>query len=101
MVKAQQKIESGVGQEISGVERLEIRISSMVNHPTAQARRRVKIHRLEMDGDREWDEVLGLLSETDGVDLTFNDDESVTLRWDASADEDHDADYKFTDAAPL
>ena len=92
MVKAQQKIESGVGG-ISGVERIEIRISSMVNHPTAQARRRVKIHRLEMDGDREWDEVLGLLSETDGVDLTLNDDESVTLRWDASADEDHDADY--------
>jgi hypothetical protein len=31
---------------------------------------------------------MGLLSETDGIDMTFNDDESVTLRWEASTDED-------------
>jgi hypothetical protein len=31
---------------------------------------------------------MGLLSETDGIDMTFNDDESVTLRWEASAEED-------------
>ncbi|RBJ70245.1 hypothetical protein C3L29_036765, partial [Pseudomonas sp. MWU12-2534b] len=32
--------------------------------------------------------VMGLLSETDGIDMTFNDDESVTLKWEASPDED-------------
>jgi len=42
---------------------------------------------LDTDGDREWEEVMGLLSETDGIDMTFNDDESVTLRWEASTEE--------------
>lgn len=60
----------------------------MINNPTAQGRRWVTIHRLDTDGDREWEEVMGLLSETDGIDMTFNDDESVTLRWEAIADED-------------
>jgi hypothetical protein len=42
---------------------------------------------LDTDGDREWEEVMGLLSDTDGIDMTFNDDESVTLRWEASTEE--------------
>ncbi|MFI7801099.1 hypothetical protein PSFL_21940 [Pseudomonas sp. DD1] len=74
--------------EISGIERLGLRVSSMINHPVAQAQRWVKIHRLDTDGDREWGEVMGLLSETDGIDLVFNDDESVTVKWEASVDED-------------
>ena len=75
-------------REISGIERLGLRVSSMINHPVAQTQRWVTIHRLDTDGDREWDEVMGLLSETDGIDMTFNDDESVTLRWEASQEED-------------
>ncbi len=31
---------------------------------------------------------MGLLSETDGIDMTVNDDESVTLKWEASTEED-------------
>lgn len=75
-------------KEISGIERLGLRVSSMINHPVAQIQRWVTIHRLDTDGEREWEEVMGLLSETDGIDMTFNDDESVTLRWEASAEED-------------
>ena len=75
-------------QEMSGMARLGLRVSSMINHPVAQAQRWVTIHRLDTDGDREWEEVMGLLSETDGIDMTFNDDESVTLRWEASAEQD-------------
>lgn len=88
MAKAQKQSKSVVRQEISGVERLGIRISSMINHPVAQTRRWVEIHRLDTDGDREWEEVMELLSETDGIEMTFNDDESVTARWEASAAED-------------
>lgn len=73
--------------EISGIERLGLRVSSMINHPVAQTQRWVTIHRLDTDGDREWVEVVGLLAETDGIDMTFNDDESVTLKWEASAEE--------------
>lgn len=72
-----------------GVERLGLRVSSMINHPTAQHQRWVTIHRLDTDGDREWGEVMGRLSETDDIELTFNDeDESVTLRWEAPSEDD-------------
>lgn len=85
---AQSKAKPAARIEMSGVERLGLRVSSMINHPVAQIQRWVTIHRLDTDGEREWEEVMGLLSETDGIDMTFNDDESVTLRWEASTDED-------------
>jgi hypothetical protein len=74
--------------ELTGIERLSLRVSNMINHPVAQVQRWVTIHRLDTDGDREWGEVMGLLSETDGIDMTFNDDESVTLKWEEGAEED-------------
>ncbi|TFW40135.1 DUF1654 domain-containing protein [Pseudomonas putida] len=77
-------------QEMSGVERLGLRVSSMINHPIAQSQRWVTIHRLDTDGDMEWEEVMGLLTETPELDLTFNDDESVTVRWEAQSAEDRD-----------
>ena len=70
-----------VRQEMSGMERLALRVSSMINHPVAQAQRWVTIHRLDTDGDREWEEVLGVIAETDELELTLNDDGSVTVRW--------------------
>lgn len=39
-------------QEVSGMARLGLRVSSMINHPVAQAQRWVTIHRLDTDGDR-------------------------------------------------
>lgn len=77
-------------QEMSGMERLNLRVSSMINHPIAQGLRRVTIHRLDSDGEREWEELLGVLSDTDGIEMTLNDeDESIMLQWEA-ADEDQD-----------
>ena len=75
---------------MSGIERLNLRVSNMINHPIAQDQRWVTIHRLDTDGEREWDEVMSVLSEVDGIEMTFNDeDESVTLRWEASSEDDH------------
>jgi hypothetical protein len=88
MAKQKGNSSQAVRQEMSGIERLGLRVSSMINHPVAQTQRWVTIHRLDTDGNREWEEVMGLLSETDGIGITFNDDESVTLRWEASAEED-------------
>ena len=68
-------------EEVSGMERLALRVSSMINHPVAQAQRWVTIHRLDTDGDREWEEVLGVIAETDELELTLNDDGSVMVRW--------------------
>jgi hypothetical protein len=89
MSKTNKQSKPAQRQERSGMERLGLRVSEMINHPVAQIQRWVTIHRLDTDGDREWEEVMGLLSETDGIDMTLNDDESVTLRWEASAAEDH------------
>ena len=77
-------------QEMSGVERLGLRVSSMINHPIAQSQRWVTIHRLDTDGDMEWEEVMGLIAETPELDLTFNDDESVTVRWEPLSADDRD-----------
>lgn len=73
---------------MSGLESLGLRVSSMINHPIAQQQRWVTIHKLDTDGEREWDEIMGLLSEVDGIEMTFNDDATVTLRWEASTDDD-------------
>lgn len=77
-------------QEMTGIERLSLRVSSMINHPVAQTQRWVRVHRLDSDGDAEWEEVMGLLSETPELDLTFNDDQSVTVRWARSSVEERD-----------
>ena len=61
----------------------------MINHPIAQERREVRIHRLDTDGEREWSEILGALSEADGIAMTRHDeDDSFTLRWEPSSEEE-------------
>ena len=99
-----QKQKQQVGSEMSGVERLGLRVSSMINHPIAQLQRWVTIHRLDTDGDREWSEVMGVLAETDDLDLTLNDDETVTLKWEASTNDDRQVesiDEPAEEAAPF
>lgn len=67
--------------ELAGLERLGLRVSAMINSPLAQLGRRVLIHRLDTDSDQDWDAIMELLSETDGLDMTFCDDGSVILQW--------------------
>lgn len=74
---------------MSGMERLSLRVSSMINHPIAQERREVRIHRLDTDGEREWGEIVSALSETVGIELAHNhEDGSITLRWEPSVDDE-------------
>jgi len=88
MAKQGKKQEAGP-KPMTGMERLVLRVSSMINHPKAQLDREVTIHRLDTDGQPEWDELLAVLSDTDGIDMTINDeDESITLEWEAASDED-------------
>ncbi|MBD8804577.1 DUF1654 domain-containing protein [Pseudomonas syringae] len=66
---------------LSGVERLSLRVSSMINHRTAQIQRRVTIYRLDTDGEREWEEVMGALGASDDLDVLLCEDGSVTVSW--------------------
>lgn len=75
-------------EELTSLERLGLRVSAMINSPLAQLGRRVLIHRLDTDSDQDWDVIIELLSETDGLDMTFCDDGSVILQWDKPTDDD-------------
>ena len=65
-----------------------MRVSPMINPPKGQLEHRLTIHRLDTDADEAWDAVMELLAETDGLEMTFNDDGGVTLQWHASTDDD-------------
>lgn len=74
--------------ELSGLERLGLRVSAMINSPLAQLGRRVLIHQMDTDSDQDWDTIMELLSEMDGLEVTFCDDGSVVLQWDTPTDDD-------------
>lgn len=80
--------ENSRNQELTGLEKLGLRVSAMINSPLAQQGRKVLIHRLDTDADQDWEVMMDLLSETDGLDMTFSDDGSVILEWDAPTDDD-------------
>lgn len=75
-------------QEFTPLERLGLRVSSMINAPKAQLERQVTIHRLDTDPDEAWEGVIELLAETDGLEICRNSDGTITLKWDRSAGED-------------
>ena len=75
-------------QVIPAVERLSLRVASMINSPRAQERCSALIHRLDSDQDAEWDEVMSQIAETDGVAMIFQDDGGVLIEWDAPSDDD-------------
>lgn len=86
------KVKAPQASGMTGMERLSLRVSSMINHPIAQERREVRIHRLDTDGEREWNEIVSAISEADGIDLTHNhEDASITLRWEPSEVEERPA----------
>lgn len=75
-------------RELTSLERLGLRVSAMINAPRAQLERCVTIHRLDTDTDEAWGGVMELLAEEPGIDMTFNDDGTVTLRWALESDGD-------------
>ncbi|MDH2187427.1 DUF1654 domain-containing protein [Pseudomonas sp. GD03651] len=75
-------------EELTSLERLGLRISAMINSPLAQHGRRVLVHRMDTDEDQDWCAIIDLLAESDGLDMSFCDDGSVLLQWDAPTDDD-------------
>lgn len=84
---ARQKAQKQQPKELTPLEKLGLRVSSMINAPRAQLERRVTIHRLDTDPDEAWKGVLELLAETDGLEMTANEDGSVTLMWERQTDD--------------
>ncbi|HDS1058225.1 DUF1654 domain-containing protein [Pseudomonas putida] len=78
-------------QGMTALERLGLRMSNMINHPKAQEQRWVAIHRLDTDGDAEWGEMMRLLGETDGLEITHLEDGGIKIEWEMQSDEDREA----------
>lgn len=98
MAGAKKQAKPAVRQEMTGVERLGLRVSQMINSPRAQERCSALIHRLDTDKDDAWEEVMGLLAETDGVALTFQDDGQVLVEWEKPTDEERELEVGEVDS---
>lgn len=68
-------------RELTALEKLGLRVSAMINSPKAQLDRQVTIHQMDTDPDEAWQAVVELLLEEDALEVTLNDDGTVTLRW--------------------
>lgn len=86
MAKRQRETERSI-VEINPVDGLRLRVSAMINSPKAQAECRVSIWRLDRDTDQAWAQVMEELSETDGLKMVQNEDGTITLQWEAMAEE--------------
>lgn len=75
-------------QALTPLERLGLRVSAMIQAPVAQLNRQVTIHQLDTDPEDAWQAVLELLAEEDALEMTLNDDGTVTLRWDLPGEGD-------------
>lgn len=77
---------------MSDAERLRLRVSEMINSPKARSLRQATIWRLDRDSDQAWEQVIGELAEADELEMERNEDGTVTLKWDASTDDDRSFD---------
>ncbi|EPM0507139.1 DUF1654 domain-containing protein [Pseudomonas putida] len=91
MAKQNKKAPTQQRQGITALERLGLRMSNMINHPKAQEQRWVAIHRLDTDGDAEWGEMMRLLGETDGLEITHLEEGGIKIEWEMQSDEDREA----------
>lgn len=70
----------------TGSDQLARRVLAMVDSPVAWLGKRVRIHRLETDGDAEWGEVMDRLAATSGLQMDFENEGSVILQWEKADD---------------
>lgn len=73
---------------MNAIDRLGLRVSAMIQGPTAQLNRRVKLFQLDTDPDYAWQAILELLKETDGLSLEHHEGGTVTVSWDAPTEGD-------------
>ena len=78
-------------QGMTALERLGLRVSNMINHPIAQEQRWVAIHRLDTDGEAEWGEIMRILSETDGLEITQLEEGGIKIEWEMQSVDDREA----------
>lgn len=81
-------------QGMTAIERLGLRVSNMINHPKAQEQRWVAVHRLDTDGDAEWGEIMRVLGETDGLEITELEEGGVRIEWEMPSEQDREVEIE-------
>lgn len=76
------------GPFIPASDQLARRVLAMVDSPPARLGQRVRIHRLDTDGDAEWGEVMDWLAATSGLQMDFDEQGSAILQWGILGDVD-------------
>lgn len=71
---------------VTDSDQLARRVLAMVDSPVAWLGKRVRIQRLETDGDAEWGEVMDWLAATNGLQMDFEETGSVILQWEKTED---------------
>jgi len=79
---------------MTAIERLGLRVSNMINHPKAQEQRWVAVHRLDTDGDAEWGEIMRVLGETDGLEITELEEGGVRIEWEMPSEQDREVEIE-------
>ncbi|PVZ19893.1 MULTISPECIES: DUF1654 domain-containing protein [unclassified Pseudomonas] len=75
-------------QVLGAVDRLGLRISTMLTAPQAQLDRRLTVHRLDTDEGQAWVAIRELIAQSEGVAVTVHDEDSFTISWEAISDHD-------------
>lgn len=78
-------------QGMTALERLGLRVSNMINHPKAREQRWVVVHRMDTDRDEEWGEIMRVLGETDGLEISETEEGGVRIEWELETDYDREA----------
>jgi len=74
-------------EPLNAIDRLGLRVTTMIQHPIAQLNGGVVVHRLDTDPDYAWQAILELIKETDGIEMEEGEG-LITLKWDLPSDDD-------------
>ncbi len=94
---AAQKENTQAKGQVSPVEKVRLRVSAMISSPRAQAERRASIWKAQGDSEEAWQQVLEELAETEGLEMTWNEDGTVLLTWQPSDEEDAGGEEAYTE----
>ncbi|HGJ8974992.1 TPA: DUF1654 domain-containing protein [Pseudomonas aeruginosa] len=94
---AAQKENTQAKGQVSPVEKVRLRVSAMISSPRAQAERRASIWKAQGDSEEAWQQVLEELAETEGLEMTWNEDGIVLLTWQPSDEEDAGGEEAYTE----
>lgn len=70
----------------TAVQQIGARLQKVINTPTAQKDRAALLYKSPDEQQEDWDLIIEAILETDGVDISYEDDGAVRVRWEKLAE---------------